>query len=73
MAQDFLMIVDTELKDIVELPDGRIDCKINHPKFGWIPFHSKNDPEVMAGCYGLKLGTIFRIVNKGANGPLVYL
>lgn len=26
--------------------DGTIDCEINHPRLGWIPFTaSKDDPE----------------------------
>lgn len=25
------------LRDAVALPDGRIDCEIEHPEFGWIP------------------------------------
>ena len=32
------MDVDTETKDLVRLTPTRIDCKINHPVFGWIPF-----------------------------------
>lgn len=32
------MIVDVEIRRIVALPDGRFDCEILHPVFGWIAF-----------------------------------
>lgn len=29
----------------VELPDGRFDCEIKHPHYGWVPFTADpNDP-----------------------------
>lgn len=34
MAKDFVM----EYRNPIFLQDGRIDCEINHEKFGWIPF-----------------------------------
>ena len=35
-----------ETRNEVFIADGRIDCEINHPKFGWIPFTaSPDDPE----------------------------
>lgn len=40
------MEVDTEIRSIVRLEDGRIDCEINHPNLGWIPFTADpNDVE----------------------------
>lgn len=32
------MQVDTPIRNIVPLPDGRFDCEIEHPRWGWIPF-----------------------------------
>lgn len=32
------MLVDVEIRNIVALPDGRFDCEILHPVFGWVPF-----------------------------------
>lgn len=32
------MLVDVEIRNIVALDDGRFDCEIKHPVFGWIPF-----------------------------------
>jgi len=35
-----------EYKNPTYTSDGRIDCEINHPKFGWIPFTAdSNDSE----------------------------
>lgn len=35
-----------EFRNAVRLEDGRIDCEINHPRFGWIPFTADpNDVE----------------------------
>lgn len=31
-------MVSMEIKNIVELDENRIDCEINHPLHGWIPF-----------------------------------
>lgn len=37
---------EIEFRNAVEMPDGRFDCEINHPQFGWIPFTaSPDDPE----------------------------
>jgi hypothetical protein len=37
----------TETRDAVRLPDGRIDCQLNHPIHGWISFTaSPDDPEL---------------------------
>ena len=37
---------DVEIRNAVRLQDGRFDCEINHPVFGWIPFTaSPDDPE----------------------------
>jgi len=46
--------------------DGRIDCEVNHPKFGWIPFTTDpNDSE--------KLGRdlFAKITNAGGIAPYV--
>lgn len=33
-------------RNVVALPDGRFDCEIEHPQFGWIPFTADpNDVE----------------------------
>lgn len=32
-----------EWRNAVPLDDGRIDCEINHPQFGWIPFTADPD------------------------------
>lgn len=35
-----------EFRNVVPLGDGRFDCEINHPNFGWIPFTADpNDVE----------------------------
>lgn len=35
-----------DYRNAVFIADGRIDCEIDHPKFGWIPFTaSPGDPE----------------------------
>jgi hypothetical protein len=40
------MIFNTPVRSIEPLTDGRVDCEIEHPVFGWIPFTaSPNDPE----------------------------
>jgi len=40
------MIFDTPVRNIEPLTDGRIDCEIEHPVFGWIPFTANaTDPE----------------------------
>ena len=41
------MRVDTPIRNVSLLPDGRIDCELLHPVYGWIPFTaSPNDPEI---------------------------
>lgn len=35
------------IRNAVRLPDGRIDCEVEHPQFGWIPFTADAD-DVMA-------------------------
>lgn len=36
----------TEIRNPVFTYDGLIDCEVNHPEFGWIPFTANpNDPE----------------------------
>ena len=30
-------------RNAVILDDGRVDCEINHPQFGWIPFTADPD------------------------------
>jgi hypothetical protein len=37
------MKVDTPIRNIVALPDGRFDCEIQHPRWGWIPFTASAD------------------------------
>jgi hypothetical protein len=33
-------------RNVVALPDGRFNCEIDHPNFGWIPFTADpNDTE----------------------------
>lgn len=27
-----------QTRNAIRLPDGRIDCEVNHPVYGWIPF-----------------------------------
>lgn len=27
-----------QVRNIAALPDGRFDCEVDHPRFGWIPF-----------------------------------
>ena len=35
-----------EIRNAVKLDDDRIDCEINHPVYGWIPFTADaNDAE----------------------------
>lgn len=33
-----MMKVDIEIRNIAPLDDGRFDCEINHPVYGWVPF-----------------------------------
>ena len=41
------MELDTQFRDAHYLEDGRIDCEILHPIFGWVPFTANpNDPEL---------------------------
>ena len=36
----------SEVRNAVLLPDGRIDCEVLHPRFGWIPYTANaNDPD----------------------------
>lgn len=37
------MLVDVEIRNIVALGDGRFDCEIEHPVFGWLPFTAAPD------------------------------
>lgn len=32
-----------EWRNTAQLDDGRFDCEINHPDFGWIPFTASPD------------------------------
>jgi len=32
-----------EFRRVKPLPDGRFDCEIKHPNFGWIPFTATPD------------------------------
>jgi hypothetical protein len=32
-----------EYRNVQPLGDGRYDCEINHPEFGWIPFTANPD------------------------------
>ena len=32
-----------EARNIRYIEDGRIDCEIDHPKFGWLPFTASPD------------------------------
>lgn len=37
-----------DIRNVTRLADGRFDCEINHPAFGWLPFTaSVTDPEQM--------------------------
>lgn len=39
------MQVNTPIRNAIRLEDGRFDCEVQHPVFGWIPFTaSSNDP-----------------------------
>lgn len=39
--------MDTEYRNVILNEDGSIDCEINHPVFGWIPFTARaNDIEL---------------------------
>lgn len=35
--------MEIEIRNISLLDDGRIDCEINHPVYGWIPFTANAD------------------------------
>jgi len=37
------MNVDTEIRNVKRNKRGTIDCEINHPRFGWIPFTASPD------------------------------
>lgn len=38
---------DVQFRNVVALADGRFDCEIEHPIFGWIPFTADpNDIEL---------------------------
>lgn len=40
------MQIDTPTRNACYIEGGRIDCEIEHPVFGWIPFTaSPDDPE----------------------------
>lgn len=32
-----------QVRNVVELPDGRIDCEVDHPVLGWIPYTASAD------------------------------
>jgi len=37
----------TETRNEVRLDDGRIECQLNHPVWGWVDFTADtNDPEI---------------------------
>lgn len=37
-----------EIRNPTFTADGRIDCEVDHPRFGWIPFTaSEDDPSLM--------------------------
>jgi len=39
-------MMNIEIRNAVFTSDGRIDCEINHPSFGWVPFTAdQNDVE----------------------------
>lgn len=59
-ADTELVRADLEIKDVVQLPDGRFDCMISHPKYGWIPFTaSQDDVEEHGRLIWQKLNTEF--------------
>lgn len=40
------MKVDVEMRNFKALEDGRFDCEILHPSYGWVAFTADpNDPE----------------------------
>lgn len=43
--------------------DGRIDCEVNHPRFGWIPFTASPDDPASAAIF----------VAASAAGPVAYV
>ena len=45
------MRVDTNIRNIAALPDGRFNCEIEHPAFGWIPFTASPDDAEGAELY----------------------
>lgn len=49
-----------DVRNPVFTADGRIDCEIEHPAFGWIPFTaSDTDPQILGRAvfaYALELG-----------------
>jgi hypothetical protein len=47
LDEDFVMQNDVEFRNAVRLEDGRYDCEIQHPVFGWIPFTA--DPNDVEG------------------------
>lgn len=40
---------DIEFRNVVRLEDGRYDCEIQHPVFGWIPFTAVKDDVELHG------------------------
>jgi len=46
------------LRNPAPLEDGRIDCEMEHPTYGWIPFTADaNDPEEAARVVHQRLST----------------
>lgn len=42
-----MMNIQIEWRNVAPLEDGRFDCEIFHPEFGWIPFTAdQNDVEL---------------------------
>lgn len=38
--------MEENIRNVTALPDGRFNCEIEHPLYGWIPFTADpNDPE----------------------------
>lgn len=55
----------TEFRNAVFNAFGTIDCEINHPRFGWIPFTASPDDPEQSGR------DIYDVVSQGEVGPYV--
>jgi len=63
------MQVDTGIRNIVALDDGRFDCEINHPVLGWIPFTAAAN-DVAAHGRAIHAAIAARIARNNAEGVI---